>query len=346
MCFIFLIINNNQKLKDMRDDYMKQQEKFTKYYKNNFLTFYYVLPPIGILSGLGMFYTGYLLNNLYQEVLLEKVHFLSHQQEIQSLQQLFTVFVIIFFLYVILDVGIAIYVIHNKNSRIEPNWRSWMIVAKILGRTTVVGSGVAAAGTVVAGAPEPSPASNYIHTRTWVGRGWDSEPGDVFTKKDVMKLQQFTGNQLLLEKLNQLNSGENKVIVTRDTYQKLLEDPEIRNKILKATNITDEELYSMGLKTLPELAGSTAKKSAKLGWFSSFGEKIDSKLESLGDMFRSGVNKLKQLSPWGSESVPKQGDNDLFSQNKEPDMSDEEFEEKQNSEDVEENTPGKRAKKN
>jgi len=99
----------------------------------------------------------------------------------------------------------------------------------------------------------------------------------------------------------------------------------------------------MGLKTLPELAGSTAKKSAKLGWFSSFGEKIDSKLESLGDTFRSGVNKLKQIHGWGSEPVPKQGYNDPLPEDEELEMSDEEFEERQNSAEVEENTPGRGA---
>jgi len=118
-----------------------------------------------------------------------------------------------------------------------------MVTGRIIGGTVLVVSAIAAAVTVVAGAPEPSPASNFIHTKTPVGRGWDLEPGDIYTKKDFMKLQQFTGNQLLLDKLSELNTGENKGIVTRDIYQKLLEDPEIRDKVKNATNITDEELY-------------------------------------------------------------------------------------------------------
>lgn len=93
----YLLIQNNSYIKETFDVYLIQKNRFNKYYKKRFPVFYYVLHPIGILSGLGMFYTGYLLNNIYQEILSEKVHFLSHQQEIQSLQLLFTVFVIIFF---------------------------------------------------------------------------------------------------------------------------------------------------------------------------------------------------------------------------------------------------------
>lgn len=61
MSSTFLAINNNKQLKEMINDYMKQRQEFTKYYKNNFLTFYYVLPFIEILSKLEMSYTGYLL---------------------------------------------------------------------------------------------------------------------------------------------------------------------------------------------------------------------------------------------------------------------------------------------
>jgi hypothetical protein len=244
-------------------------------------------------------------------------------------------------------VGIAIYVIQNANAPIEGGWRYVMIVGRMIGGTILVASGGAAAGTVVAGAPEPSASSNFIHTKTSLGRGWDLEPGDVYTKKDMMKLQQFTGNQLLLDKLDGLNTGENKRIATRDTYQTLLKDPEVRKKIINAPNITNEELYQMGLKTLPELAGSTTKESVKLG-FGYLGEKIDNGAESLGNTIKSGAeslksnvsDKFKKLIQWCSEPVPDVS----FSQDEsEPDMSEEEFEEKQK--DVPENSPGKKAKK-
>jgi len=187
--FGYLLIQNNSFIKETFDDYLIQKDRFNKYYKKKFPIFYYILPPVGILSGLGMFYTGYLLNNIYQEILFEKVHFLSYQPEIQSLQLLFTVFIIIFFFYVLIDVGIAIYVIQKANTPIKNGWQYFMIAGRIVGGTLLIGSGTSAAGTVVAGSPEPSVGSNYIHTQTPFGRGWDSEPEDVYTKKDLMKLQ-------------------------------------------------------------------------------------------------------------------------------------------------------------
>jgi hypothetical protein len=77
-------------------------------------------------------------------------------------------------------VGIAIYVIQKANSPIERGWQYVMIAGRIIGGTFLIGSGGAAAGTVVAGAPEPSVGSNFIHTKTFFGRGWDSEPGCIY----------------------------------------------------------------------------------------------------------------------------------------------------------------------
>lgn len=125
-------------------------------------------------------------------------------------------------------------------------------------------------------------------------------PGNVYTKKNFMKLQQFTRNQLLVDKLKELKTGENRGIVIRDNYQKLLEDSKIRNTIINASNITDEELYQIGLKTLPELAGSITKESVKLK-LGYLGKKIDSEIESLENALKSGSDKFKKLISWSSE---------------------------------------------
>ena len=133
----------------------------------------------------------------------------------------------------------------------------------------------------MAGAPEPSAGSNFIHTRTPFGRGWDVEPEDVFTKKDFMKLQQYTGNKLLVDKLDELNTETNKRFVNRDVYQRVLQDPEVRNKILNSSKVTDEELYQMGIKTLPEVVSQTTRKSVESG-VSSIGEKISDGIQYVG----------------------------------------------------------------
>ena len=198
--FVYLLIKNNSLIEEKFDDYLVQNGHFNKYYKKRFPILFYVLPIIGILSGLGMFYTGYFLNDIFQEILLKNVHFLYRKQEIQSLQFLFTVFSITFFFYIFIDVVIAIYVIQKA---INPEWK-YVMMANRLVRGILVGvSATAAGGTLVAGAPEPSTGYNFIHTRPPFGRGWDSEPGDVFTKKYFMKLQQYTGNKLLVDKLDE-----------------------------------------------------------------------------------------------------------------------------------------------
>lgn len=114
--FVYLLIKNNSLIKEKFDDYLVQKDRFNKYYKKRFPILFYVLPIIGILSGLGVLYTGYLLNDIFYEIFLENVHFLSCKQEIQSLQFSFTVFSITFFSYAFIDVVIAIYVIQKASA--------------------------------------------------------------------------------------------------------------------------------------------------------------------------------------------------------------------------------------
>lgn len=178
----YLLIKNNSLIKENFDTYLVQKDRFNKYYKKRFPILFYVLPIIGTLSGLGMCYTGYLLNGIYQEILFERVAHFSYKQEIQYLQGLFTLFFLIFFSYIVIDMGIAIYVIQKANTPINKNWQYVMIAGRIIQGTVISVSVIAAGGTAVAGAPEPSPGSNFIHTRTLFGRGWDVEPGDVFTE--------------------------------------------------------------------------------------------------------------------------------------------------------------------
>jgi len=64
--FVYLLIKNNSLIKEKFDDYLVQKGRLNKYYKKRFPILFYVFPIIGILSGLGMFYTGYLLNDIFQ----------------------------------------------------------------------------------------------------------------------------------------------------------------------------------------------------------------------------------------------------------------------------------------
>ena len=207
-------------------------------------------------------------------------------------------------------------------------------------RGITITTGVAAtSATIIAGAPEPSPGSNIIHTKTPFGRGWDAEPGDVFAKGQTMKLQQVIGNKLLVNKLEELNiDSTNNKIVTRNTYQKLLQDPEIR-RVLEKSNLSNEELYAMGVKKISEIISSAAKDSAEAG-VTSIGQKIDNGIKAVGNVVKSGVESLINHATQGSlKPLP-----DDESKDKEDiDMSDTEFQAKQ--EDVAENSPGKKAVK-
>jgi len=73
----------------------------------------------------------------------------------------------------------------------------------------------------------------------------------------------------------------------------------------------------MGLKNLPELAGSTTKQSVKSG-VDYLGEKIYSGTESVGNTLKSGAKRLKShasdnfLKLFQLSSLPEDGNNDPF----------------------------------
>lgn len=148
-------------------------------------------------------------------------------------------------------------------------------------------------GILIAGAPEPSPGSNIIHTKTPFGRGWSAPPGDVFAKGKTMKLQHVIRNELLVNKLEELNiDSTNNKIVTRNTYQNLLQDPEIR-RVLEKSNLSNEELYGMEVKNISEIISSVAKDSAEAG-ITSVGQKIDNAIQAVRYVVNSGVETLKK----------------------------------------------------
>jgi len=233
--FGYLLIKNNSVMQKKREEYLSHKNRFNKSYKKLFPTLYYVVPIIGVSSGLGVFYTAYLLSGIYQEIFLERIHYLSYKPNLDFLLWEYYVFSIIFFSYIFIDFVISLYVIQKTDSPFTKGWKAFLAAENAVIGIILTTAVAATSVTIIAGAPEPSPGSNIIHTKTPFGRGWDTESGDFFVKIQTMKLQHVIGRELLVNKLEELDSTNNK-IVTRDIYQKLLQDPDIR-RVLKQSNI-------------------------------------------------------------------------------------------------------------
>ena len=212
---------------------------------------------------------------------------------------------------------------------------AFFVVEKVVQRTIITTSIATGVATAIAGAPEPSHGSNIIHTKTPFGRGWDAKPGDVFSKFKTMKLQEVIGDELLVNKLEELSSG--KKIVTRDIYQKLLQDSDIK-EVLEQSNLSNEELYMMGVK---EIVTSAAKDSVEAG-ITSIRQKVNNEIQAIKDVVKNKVDGLIDHATQGSlEPLPEDWSQDK--QDMSEDMSETEFQEKQKY--VAENSPGKRAVK-
>jgi len=122
----YLLIKNNSIMQKKKEEYLSHKNSFNKSYKNLFPTLYYVLPIIGGSSGLGVFYTAHLLNDIYQEVFLERIHYLSCKPEIDFLLWENSIFFIIFIFYIFIDFIITLYVLQKTNSPFVKGWKHFL----------------------------------------------------------------------------------------------------------------------------------------------------------------------------------------------------------------------------
>lgn len=265
VAFVSLIINNNILLKGKFEDYTSEQKKFNNFYKKKFPVLFYVLPAIGFISLGGLFYTGYVLNEMHSDILSQRVHISLYKERLNNFEILFTGFCITFFSYLIIDWLIAMYVIQKANSPIQQGWKVAMAITKTGRNIAMGGSAVIAAGTIVSTAPEATPASNFINTKTPFGRGWDVEPGEGKEKLHASNLQSYLGHKQFIKLIQEENQKEeNTRIVTRNTITKILAREDVKKQIMEA-NLSPEELYALGYTTLGSVAGSAATDAISSG---------------------------------------------------------------------------------
>jgi hypothetical protein len=246
--FGYLLIKNNSLVKETFNDYLIQQGRFNKYYKQNFPGFFYGLPIVGIGSFIGLVYTLSIIGVTFEE-LMSKTNapwYVEHQLGQLEMQLYF--FLSLYLCCIIIHLGISLYVIRYANSPINKYWKPIMSAAKIAGAAggTAVGVSVAAEAPVA-----PNKFSQFVHTKTSLGRGWDAELGDLWGKNDAMKLQNIVGQDKFSELVGKFS---NDGIVSRDTIDTMLKDTETRKIVDEKATFVERRM--LGLPFLKNIAAS------------------------------------------------------------------------------------------
>lgn len=192
-----------QYFKKKYDTLVKDNEKFIKFYKKKFLVLYYLLPTVQILSLIAMLYCSKILGidcvTIYQSVLDSELSNID-KSLLEMYQKHLNFFLIssgLYFSSVLLTLIIALYVIYKANSPID---NRLLQVAK---------HGVKAIGALTVGsvgyshAPiEPNAISNFVHTKTPLGRGYDYEIGSLAGKFKGDIISNGLGRKTMLEAVN------------------------------------------------------------------------------------------------------------------------------------------------
>jgi hypothetical protein len=159
------------------------------------------------------------------------------------------------FCYLILilyDYILSIYIIYKANSPVQNVF--YQVVKQTLKVTTsatVLGVGYAHAFV------EPNEVSNFVHTKTPFGRGWDSEIGSGTLK---LKSDQVAG-ALGRDDMNlAVNKHTKDKIITSDCLNKIINDPFFKEKLADKLTVPEKLNVgvSLGLPDIPFISKSPA----------------------------------------------------------------------------------------
>lgn len=178
---------------------MKNLQNFIK----KFPVLYYLLPTVQILSLMAMSYCYNILGidytTIYQSVLDSELSNID-KSLLEMYQKHLNFFLISSGLYsssVLLTLIIALYVIYKANSPMDnPLLQVAKHGVRAIGALTVGSVGYSQAPT------EPNAISNFVHTKTPLGRGYDYEIGSLAGKFKGDIISNGLGRKTMLEAVN------------------------------------------------------------------------------------------------------------------------------------------------
>lgn len=247
--FGYLIIKNNSSVKEIFNDYLIQQGRFNKYYKKNFPGFFYGLPIIGIGSFIGLIHTLSIIGMTFEDLILKTnaPWYVEYQMEQFEIQLYF--FLTLYLCCIIIHLGISLYVIRYANSPINKYWKPIMSAVKITGAVGAATVGV----TIAAEAPvAPNKFSQYVHTKTYLGRGWDAELGDFHGKVAATKLQNLVGQDKFSELVGKFSKDG---IVSRETIETMLNDAETKKTVNEKATFLERQMLGLPILNIQPLNG-------------------------------------------------------------------------------------------
>lgn len=291
----YLLIENNLEIRTYFEELAEDEKRFNVYYKKTFPIFYYTLKPLILFGSIGILFSLYYLNvDLYEYVYKIEVKW-GYPEKFVKLENSLFFFSAIFFPALLSEVLISLYVIKYANH--------WIINTMVMvTKKAVIPMGAGVTGLVlVAEAPTaPNMVSNFVHTQTPFGRGFDCERGDFLLKLKVGTLQSKVGLETITSKIaehcDKLETPQR--MVTPAVYESLLKDPEIKDVI--DNKCTFLERQTLGIEEVPEAIKEEIARSVKASIWKTFrdipGQAVDQFKTSTEWVIEHTIDRFKNES--------------------------------------------------
>jgi hypothetical protein len=297
---------------------VKDNEKFYKFYKKKFPVLYYLLPTVQILSLMAMLYYFKILSidyvTVYQSTLdselinIDKSLLEMYREHLN----LFWISSGLYFSSVLSTLIINLYVIYRANSPIDD--RLFQVAkhgAKAIGALTVGSVGYSYAPI------EPNVVSNFVHTKTLFGRGYDYEVGSLVNKFKGDIISSGLGRETMLEAVNKHGSDSkildskalNDIVADEDYSTKLRAQLSFPESRVIGLPIVDLKTSSINLTDLNNLEVANERKESPFFDHSdmSFDDEVQKEKEptsfrnlkqdqDFADAKRRGITRTKRVT--------------------------------------------------
>lgn len=195
----------------------EDEKRFSSYFEKNYPSIKKVLPNLKLIVIISLFFS---INYDYQNY-IENTQLLysglKTEEAIHSDIKLSLILIYIYFFLILFDFFISMFVIFKANHPIE---NKMFQMAK---QTAKLVMGASATGYVVAIAPvEPNAISNFVHTKTPVGRGYDFETGDLASKIKGHLIASKLQRDMMLEAVKE--HGPDSKLLTDSHLGKIMAD--------------------------------------------------------------------------------------------------------------------------
>lgn len=219
---------------------LEDEKRFYSYYKKRFPKSFKYLPIVKFVTFLSMLFTLEMDYQTYSSILSSTIS--EEKSLISTPTKFYSKYSFCFYgVVIVYEYLLSIFVTLKANSPIRDF--TFQLVKHTAKATVAISTG--AVGYSYAPV-EPNEVSNFVHTKTWFGRGWDYEIGSVSVKTKGDLISGALGHE------NMLNAAQKHVsdngILGIDRLNSIINDDEFKSKI--RTNTTKPEKFILGIPLL------------------------------------------------------------------------------------------------